>query len=189
MNVAVRRPRSSKDSKLNGVQRVSGVSSGHIGKKFQSVRFNDSPVISHSFVTVVYCAQDQLTDIVLAERFQFKNDRPGQKRAVDLEIRILRGRADKNKSTVFHKRQKIILLSFVKTMDLVNKEDCFLAVHAQTIMRFFHNGFHILFTGGSSVDLGKVSACGAGDHPGQSSFACSEHQKITEVSLSAFMAR
>ena len=85
MNIAVRGRGVVRIPKLNGVQRVSCVSSGHIGQEFQRVLFNDSPVISHSFVTVVYRAQDQLTDIVLAKRLQLKNDRPGQKRAVDLE--------------------------------------------------------------------------------------------------------
>ena len=61
---------------------------------------------------------------------QFKNNRTGDQRTVHLKIRILCRRPDQDQRTVFHKRQQIILLPLIETVNLINKKYGLLPIHA-----------------------------------------------------------
>ena len=43
--------------------------------------------------------------------------------------------------------KKVVLLSFVEPMDLINEKDRLLSIHSLQISGFFYNLFHILLTG------------------------------------------
>lgn len=59
-----------------------------------------------------------------------QNDGARQKRRIHLEIRIFRCGSDQNDRAVLDKRKQIVLLSLVETMDLIDKQDRFLSIHA-----------------------------------------------------------
>ena len=162
-----------KDSKLYCIQRASCIAACHICQKFHSILINDSTVISHAPVTVVHSPEDQSLNILIAQSLQFKDNGSGQKSAVDFKIRVFCSCADQDDCSVLYKRKKIILLSFVKAMDLINKKNRLFAVHAQIILGFFYNGFHIFFSCYSCIDLSKISAGSIGYYFCQCCFACS----------------
>ena len=58
-------------------------------------------------------------------------------------------------------------------MNLIDKQDRLLAIHAQLVLSFFYGFFHILFSGGGGIQLGKVGTGGISDNFSQSSFSCS----------------
>ena len=95
---------------------------------------------------------------------QFKNDGSGDQRPIDLKIRIFCGGADKNHRPVFHKGKQIILLSFIKPMDLINKQNGFSGIHASIFFCLPDNFFHVFLSGRGGVDLKEFRLCGSRDH-------------------------
>ena len=73
-------------------------------------------------------ARQQLLEALLAERVEDQHAGAGQKRGVELEGRILGGRADEDDRAVLHDRQKAVLLGAVEAMDLVDEEQRLAAV-------------------------------------------------------------
>ena len=173
MNKSVRAFGSGKDSKLYCIQRASCIAACHIRKKFHSILLDNSSVISHASVAVIYSPEDQGLNILIAQSLQLKDNGAGQKSAVYFKIRVFCSCADQDDCSVLYKRKKIILLSFVKAMDLINKKNRLFAVHAQIILGFFYNGFHIFFSCYSCIDLSKISAGSIGYYFCQCCFACS----------------
>src|SRR6266566_1499573 len=91
-------------------------------------------VISKAALLVGQCAIDQLFELFNAERFQAKNLRPRDERAVYIKKRIVSGRTDEAEISSFDIGQKNVLLRFVEMMDLVDKQDCPLARCLETIV-------------------------------------------------------
>ena len=58
-------------------------------------------------------------------------------------------------------------------MNLVYEENSFLSVHAEVLLCFLDNGFHVFFACYGGVDLGKFCACGVGNDFGECCFSCS----------------
>ena len=56
-------------------------------------------------------------------------------------------------------------------MDLVDKKNRLFAVHADPLLRFFYDFFHILFAGCRGIQLGKLCACRVGDDAGKRRFS------------------
>ncbi len=77
------------------------------------------------------------------ERYELKDARTGQERAVDFEIRIFSCRADQNDGAVFNVRQERVLLGFVKAVDFVNEQDGALPVQVKTLARLFDDAANV----------------------------------------------
>src|SRR5437870_1084541 len=106
-------------------------------------------VISKAALFVSECAVDQQFELLDAERFESKNLRARNERAVYIKERIVRGRANKAKISSFDIRQKDVLLRLVEMMDLINEQDRLLPRGAEAIGRrsddaahFSHVTFH-----------------------------------------------
>ena len=164
---------SGQDAKLNGVEGISGISPGHVCKEVQSISIYLGFVVSHSFCLIIDCTKDELFDFGNLKGFQFKDDGTGDQSGIDFKIRIFSCSADENNSSVFHERKEIVLLAFIKAVDLIDEEDGFFSVHAQILLCFFYYGFHIFFSCYSGIDLSKFCACGVGNNLCQSGFSCS----------------
>ena len=164
MNLPVRTARRCKHPDLNGVQSGARISAGHIRKKISCFLVDHCLIAPHAFFAVRHGTADQFFDLLFPERLQFKNDRAGQKSPVHLEIRIFRGSADQYQCPILHEGKKIILLSFVKTVDLIDEQDRLPAIHAQRLLRFMDHFFHILLAGHGRVDLPENGAGRIRDH-------------------------
>src|SRR5207248_8507726 len=84
-------------------------------------------VVSKAALFVGQRPIDQLFELINAERFELKNLRPRNERAVDVEKRIVSRRADQSQVSAFDIRQKNVLLRFIEMMDLVDEQNCFLS--------------------------------------------------------------
>ena len=173
MDLAVLCSGCGEDSQFYGVQRTSGVSSCHICQKLQGILINHSIIAPHSSFRIVHCPPDQFLHFRDLQSPQLKNDRSGKERAVYLKIWILGCSSDKNDGPVLHKRKEVILLSFVETMDLIDKKDRFLSIHTKFILSLLHYSFHVFLACYRCVDLCKIRACSIGDDFCQCSLSCS----------------
>ena len=161
------------NTKFYCVQGTSCISSCHICQKFQSLVFNDGPIIAHSPVAVIDCPEDQGADVFVTQWFQFKDNGTGKKSTVYFEVGILGSCTNENNGTVFYKRKKVVLLSFVESVDLINKENCFFAIHTKAVLSLVHYFLHVFFACNGSIDLGKACTGGIGDDFGQGGLTCS----------------
>ena len=155
---------SCQDPELHGIQCTPRITAGHIRKKFKRVVIDHSTIIPHSLITVIDCTQDQRADILLTQSPELKNNRTGEKSTVDLKIRILRRCTDQYDRSILHKRKKIILLSFIKTMDLVDEQNGLLTIHTKLFLRFLYDLLHILLARNRSIDLSKIGTGRIRDH-------------------------
>ncbi len=171
MDPAVPAPGGTHDAQLNGIQGMPGIPAGNIRQKIQGLLIDHRVVSSHPPVPVVDSFFQKLPHRLHGNGFQFKNNRTGQQSPVDFKIWIFRGCADKNQRAILHKGKQIILLGFIETMDLVNKQNRPPGIHSLQLPGLRHHLFHILFAGHRGVDLGKLSAGGVGNHPCQGGFA------------------
>src|SRR5439155_25740542 len=80
-------------------------------------------VTSKAALFVGQCAVDQLLEVLDTERFEPKNLRTRDERAVHIKEWIVRGRSDKAETPSFDVGQKNVLLSFVEVVDLIDKQD------------------------------------------------------------------
>ena len=77
-------------------------------------------------------AHDQ-RELLVGERHELVDLAPRQQRRVDLEVRVLRRRADQRQRPLLDRRQQRVLLGLVEAVDLVEEEDRPLAVGAETL--------------------------------------------------------
>ncbi len=73
-------------------------------------------------------ARQQLFEAFFAERVEHQHPRAREKRGVELEGRVLGGRADQDDRAVLHDGQKTVLLGAVEAMDLVDEKQRLAAV-------------------------------------------------------------
>ena len=163
----------SEDAQFDGIEGISGVAACHVCKEVEGVFIYPGFVVSHSFRLIVDCTEEEFLDFRNLQGFQLEDDGTGEQRGVDFEIWVLCGRTNEDDGSVFYEWQKIVLLAFVKAVDLVDEEDSLFPIHAQVLLGFFDNGFHVLFACHGSVDLGEFGTGSVGDDFGQSGLACS----------------
>src|ERR1700737_4876709 len=102
---------------------------------FSSVLVDLNVVIAETAFFVRQRAIDQLFEFVDAERFELENLRPGNKRAVYVEKRIVSRRADQSQVPTFDVGKKNVLLCLVEMMDLVDEQNRLLSGSAGAIGR------------------------------------------------------
>ena len=124
-------------------------------------------ICAHAALRVGHCPLQQLFDILLLQRLQFEDHRSGEQSAVHLKVRVLCRRADQNQGAVLHKRKQVILLAFIKAVNLVDEQNCLLPVHAEVLLRLLHDCLHILFPGDGRIDLGEFGLRRVGDDAGE----------------------
>ena len=74
-----------------------------------------------------------------SERSETHHTNTTQKRRVDLERRILSGRADQRDGALLDVGQKGILLRLIETVDLVNEQHGSCSMHSKPLTRLSHN--------------------------------------------------
>src|SRR5438105_13486873 len=92
-------------------------------------------VIAEAAFLVGQRTVDQCFQVFDGERFELENLRPRNERAVDVEKRIVRRRADESEVSAFDVGQENVLLRFVEMMDLVDEQNCFLTGGSNPICR------------------------------------------------------
>src|SRR2546423_13880043 len=78
-------------------------------------------------------AIDELFELLDAQRLQLKNLRARYQRAIDIEKWIVSRRADQSQISALYVRQQNVLLRFVEMVNLVHKQDRFLAGSPETV--------------------------------------------------------
>ena len=171
MNAAVRAALCRHNAEFHRVERSSGVSAGHLGEKTRRVFPNLRVISPHSPLRVLHGASDQFHDILCLKRVKLEDHRAGQERSVHFKIGIFGSRSDQRQRAVFHEREEIILLGFVKAVDLVDKQDGLLPEHPSPVLRLLDDLLHVLLSGGRGVDLPEPRFCRICDHLGKSCLA------------------
>ena len=157
---AVRR----QDSQFYGIQRIPGIPSREIRQEFKGVLIDHGAIAAHSLLRIVDRTAKHRLDILFIQWVEFKYTGTWDQRSVYLEIRIFRCRSDQGDRPVFHKRKQIILLPFIKPVDLIHKKNRLLLIHAQGFFRLLYHRLHILLSRHRGVDLREFRAGGVGDH-------------------------
>ena len=130
-------------------------------------------VISKPALFVSECAVDQLFKLLHAERFESKNLRARDERAVHVKEWVVCGRADQAEISSFDIRQKNILLRLAEMMDLVNEQDCPLPRRAETIRRSSDDAAHFGHITFHAADSNKFGVRHFRNHSGQRGLAAS----------------
>ena len=150
-------------SQLQGIQGRPRIPACYIRQKFPGIFLQLHVIAPHSFFHICCSPDQQPADILPLQGLQFKDNGPGNQGTVDLKIGIFRGCTYEYQSSVLHKRQKVILLSFIEAVYLINKENGLLPVHAQIVLGFFHYFLHVLFSRNRCVHLLELGAGGVGN--------------------------
>ena len=127
---------------LQGRKGCTSVAVGEHGKRLQKIVRNLHLLIAKTLGHCERTAQKP-QDVLLLQRLEHEDAAARQKSAVDLERRVLRRRADEDDASLFHERQKSILLRLVEAMNLVDEEDRALAVR-RVLLRLLHDRANLL---------------------------------------------
>ena len=131
-----------KDANLESVQRFARIAIADFGEKVERFIGNFHITVAETAFRISQRAFHQRDQVVRPQRFQAKNLRARNERAVDVEKRIVGRRADQPQISALHVGQQNVLLRFVEVMDLIDKHDCFLAGILPTIGRRRHDAPH-----------------------------------------------
>ena len=173
VNLSVCSPLGCQDTKFNRIQCTSGIPAGNIRKEFQCIFLYHCLIASHAFYHVIDRPRDQRLNIFFCKRLQLKNARSGKQRPIYFKIRIFRRCTDQDDRTILHKRKQIILLSFIKSVDLVYEQDGLLPVHSLHLFCPGNHFFHIFFTRSRCIDLGKFRTGRVGNYFCKCGLPCS----------------
>ena len=91
---------------------------------------------------------DDGAHVVVGERLQAEDAQPRQERRVDLEVGVLRRRADERDDALLDVRQQGVLLGLVEAVDLVDEEDRGAAAAVDPVARLGDRGAHLLDAAG-----------------------------------------
>ena len=128
----------------------------HICQKVQRILIDLSMKAAHTFPGVFHSSSQKDFYIFFFQRFQLKNAgiwKSGRLFTSKYGFSVVAPIRITVPSSI--KREKVILLSFIKPVDLVDKKDRLPAVHPLQVFRLFHNLFHILFSRYCCIDLLK----------------------------------
>ena len=99
-----------------------------------------------------------------------ENLRTGSERGVDVEERIVRGRADEADDAAFDVGQQHVLLRFVEAVDFIDEQDGGLAAHVAMVPGLIDFCADLRDVGFDTVDRLEARPGHACDHRGQSGF-------------------
>ncbi len=107
----------------------------------------------HTLLLVHKGAPQKHSNILFFQLAQFKHNGAGNQSFVYLIVRIFRSCANEDYGSILHMRQKCVLLTFIKTVYLVNKQYSLFAVHSQIRPRVFYCFLNVLHAGRRGVQL------------------------------------
>ena len=88
-------------------------------------------------------APDDRLDVFEPERLELVELHAREKGRVDLEVRVLRGRADQRDEALLDRRQERVLLGLVEAVDLVQEEDRATTLAAEPVTGALENRPHV----------------------------------------------
>ena len=156
---------------FEGIQRDPRVAARHGSEVRHRLVFHFDVPSAQSPLAVLQRPPDDPLQVVLGQRLQAQHPAAGQEGGIDLEGRVLRGRADEGQRAVFHGRQHGVLLQLVESMDLVDEQDGPLAVHAQPVPGLLRRPVQVLHAGAHSAQRHEVGIGGPGDDEGERGLA------------------
>ena len=119
---------------------------------------------------IVQGAPEQGLHVFFGERMQHEHLAAGKKRAVHLEGRIFRGRADEHDAALLHEGQKGVLLRLVEAVYFVHEEHGAPSV-LPVLFGLLHDGAYFLDAAGDGGKIDEVRFRVSGDDAGQRGFA------------------
>lgn len=163
VNAAVRVAVGGEDRELDGIQRRAGVAVCSIGEELTCVVVDPGMEGADALPRVREGAVDEGRDVLAGKRLQLEDAGAGDQRAVDLEVRVLGGRADEDDGAVLDEREEVILLRLVEAVDLVDEEDGLPTVAAVVLLRAGDDLLEVLLAGDGGVHLLEVGLRGVRD--------------------------
>ena len=110
-------------------------------------------------------------DVVVGERLQAPHAQPRQERGVDLEVRVLRRRADERDGAVLDVRQERVLLRLVEAVDLVDEQHGPLAVEREPLLGIGDSAPNLGHTGHDGRERREVGTDLASEEAGEGRLA------------------
>ena len=163
VNAAVRVTVGGENRELDGIERRAGVAVCSIREEFTCVVVDPGVEGADAFPRVREGTVDEGRDVLAGERLQLEDAGAGDQRAVDLEVRVLGGRADEDHGAVLDEREEVVLLRLVEAVDLVDEEDGLPAVAAVVLLRAGDDLLEVLLSGDGRVHLLEVGLRGVRD--------------------------
>ena len=165
----VRRRRQHPD--LQGVQALASIPVGRHRQVHQRVVVRLHIVIPQAAHRIGQRPAHQDHERLRLHRLQLKHLRARNQRAVDVEKRVVRRRADQPDHPALHIRQKHVLLRLVEAVDLVHEKDRPLARSPPPVRRGSHHPADIRHAAFHPAQALKFGLRGKGDHLGQARLA------------------
>ena len=111
---------------LENRERVAGIATGELGNERLDLRLDFDVELGRA-------APDDQLQLVQVQRLELVELRARKERRVDLEVRVLRRRADQRDHALLDRRQQRVLLSLVEAVDLVEEENRPLSLGAEPL--------------------------------------------------------
>lgn len=163
VNAAVRVAVGGEDRELDGIQRRAGVAVCGVGEELTCVVVDPGMEGADALSRVREGAVDEGRDVLAGEWLQLEDAGAGDQCAVDLEVRVLGGRADEDDGAVLDEWEEVILLRLVKAVDLIDEEDGLPAIAAVVLLRAGDDLLEVLLAGDGGVHLLEVGLRGVRD--------------------------
>src|SRR6266571_1200698 len=128
-------------------------------------------VISKTTFLVAQSAIDQLFELLDTERFELKDLRTRDERAVYVKERVVSRRTDEAEISRFDVGQENVLLRFVEVMNLVDEQDRLLAGSAEAIGCGSDDAAHFSNVTLHATNSNKLCMGYFGNDPGQRRFS------------------
>ncbi len=116
-------------------------------------------------------APNDLEQLLLAERLELVELGAREQRRVELEVRVLGGRADQRDEPFLDRGQQRVLLGLVEAVDLVEEEDRAPPRRAQPLAGACQHLAHVADRRRDGRELLELGACRARDDPGERGLA------------------
>ena len=112
----------------------------------------------------------KLHQILFFQCFQYKYAAAGEQSGIDFKGWIFCCGANEYDAALLNKRQKCILLGFVKAVDLVYEQNGAYP-HATALLGLVHDFFDFFNSAGNGAEINKISFGLSGDNAGKSGLA------------------
>jgi hypothetical protein len=110
--------------KFERLKTVSGISSRQTcDLRQRDIAYPDIGKAESPFL-IIECISQNPDNVIIGKRIKLEHGRTRDQSFIDFKEGILRGRAYQDYRPVFHKRKESILLQFIESVYLIDKQDC-----------------------------------------------------------------
>ena len=131
---------------------------------FERAFFENDVEFSVAPFAVADSLHGDAAQLFFAQRRQSKNAAAADQRFIHFKVGVFRCRADENDRSVFHPRQKRVLLCLVPAVDFVDKKNRTAVVEGFALLRLFNLFAQLFDSRKDGVEGGKRALRRIGNH-------------------------